>query len=156
MAVNMVFCILKQKLLSVGYMYMKKKTFVLILIIIFISIPIYLQYGRVTEGYNSIVENSENGYIENISIVSNKLFITNKEKVAEQIIHDITDNTLRGIMFSYDIQGYPNGIYITVYMNDHDYRNGKSCFKISYLQNEKYNEKYNIKDDPEKFTLKIM
>ena len=156
MAVNMVFCILKQKLLSVGYMYMKKKNFTLVLIIIFISVPIYLQNGKSTEGYSSIVESSESGYIENISIVSNKLFITNKEKFAEQIIQDITDNTLKGIMFSYDIQGYPNGIYITVYMNDHDYRNGKSCFKISYLQNDRYNEKYNIRDDPEKFTLKIL
>lgn len=135
---------------------MKKKTFALALIIIFISVSIYLQCGRSTEGYNSIVENSDNGYVENISTVSNKLFITNKEKFAELIIQDITDNTLKGIMFSYDIQGYPNGIYITVYMNDHDYRNGKSCFMISYLQNDRYNEKYNIKDDPEKFTLKIM
>lgn len=135
---------------------MKRKIFNLILIIIFISVLIYLQYGSVTEGYNSIVENSENGYIENISIVSNKLFITNKEKFAEQIIQNISDNTLKGIMFSYDIQGYPNGIYITVYMNDHDYRNGKSCFMISYLQNDRYNEKYNIRDDPEKFTLKIL
>lgn len=134
---------------------MKKKTFALVLIIIFISVPIYLQYGRIIEGYNSIVENSENEYIENISIVSNKLFITNKEKFAEQIIQDITDNTLKGIMFSYDIQGYPNGIYITVYMNDHDYRNGKSCFKISYLQDSEYGFQYNIKDNPEKFTLKI-
>ncbi len=137
-------------------MYMKKKNFTLVLIIIFISVLIYLQYGKSTEGYSNTIETSESGYIENISIVSNKLFITNKEKFAEQIIQDITNNTLKGIMFSYDIQGYPNGIYITVYMNDHDYRNGKSYFKISYLQNDRYDEKYNIKDDPEKFTLKIL
>lgn len=135
---------------------MKKKNFTLVLIIIFISVLIYLQYGKSTEGYSNTIETSESGYIENISIVSNKLFITNKEKFAEQIIQDITNNTLKGIMFSYDIQGYPNGIYITVYMNDHDYRNGKSYFKISYLQNDRYDEKYNIKDDPEKFTLKIL
>lgn len=59
-------------------------------------------------------------------------------------------------MFSYDIQGYPNGLHITVYMDDPDYRNGKSYFMISYLQNDRYNEKYNIRDDPEKFTLKIL
>lgn len=82
-------------------MYMKKKRFVIVLIIIFISAPIYLQYGRVAEGYSNIVESSEGGYIENISIVSNKLFITNKEKFAEQIIQKITDNSLKGIMFSY-------------------------------------------------------
>jgi hypothetical protein len=135
---------------------MKKKNLALVLITIFISVPIYLQYWRMTEGYSSIVESSKNGYIENVSIVSNKLFITNKEKFAEQIIQDITDNTLKGIMFSYDIQGYPNGLYITVYMNNASYNSGKSSFEISYSQDRKYGFQYNIKDNPEKFTLKII
>lgn len=135
---------------------MKKKRFALVLTIIFISVLIYLQFGRVTEGYSSIVESSENGYIENVSIVANRLFITNKENFAIQAIQEITDNSLKGIMFSYDIQGYPNGLYITVYLNDTDYRNGKRYFEISYLQHGEYNEKYDIKETPDKFTLKIL
>lgn len=135
---------------------MKKKRFALVLTIIVIIILGYLQYGREIEGYDSIVESSENGYIENISIVANRLFIANKGNFSKQAIQKTIDNSLNGIMFSYDIQGYPNGLYITVYLNDTDYRNGKSCFEISYLQHGEYNEKYNIKDDPDRFTLKIL
>lgn len=133
---------------------MKKKRFALVLTIIVIIILGYLQYGREIKGYDSIVESSENGYIENISIVTNRLFIANKGNFSKQAIQKITDNSLKGIMFSYDIQGYPNGLYITVYLNDTDYRNGRSCFEISYLQDDRYDEKYNIKDNPEKFVLK--
>ncbi len=137
---------------------MKKKRFALVLTIIVIIILGYLQYGREIEGYDSIVENSENGYIENISIVANRLFIANKGNFSKQAIQKTIDNSLNGIMFSYDIQGYPNGLYITVYLNDTDYRNGKSSFEISYLQDGEgeYDEKYDIKDDPDKFTLKIL
>lgn len=135
---------------------MKKKSFALVLTIIFISVLIYLQYGRETKGYSSIVENLGNGYIENVSIVTNKLFIENKGNFSKQVIQEITDNSLKGIMFSYDVQGYPNGLHITVYMDDFHYKNGKSCFKIFYLQDDRYNEEYNIKEAPDKFTLKIL
>ncbi len=117
---------------------------------------IYLQYGREIEAHNSIINNFESGYIEDISIVSNRIFIPDKEKFAYQAIQRIIDNSLKDIMFSYDIQGYPNELHITVYMNNSSYNSGKSKFEISYLQDSDYKFQYNIKDNPEKFTLEII
>ena len=68
----------------------------------------------------------------------------------------IIDNSLKGILFSYDINGYPNGLYVTVYLNESSCRSGNSSFKISYTQDIQNGFRYNIKDNPEKFVLEII
>lgn len=117
---------------------------------------VYLQWEREIEGCDTSVESFDIGYFEHVSVISNRLCVFDKENFAEQVIQEITNNSLKGILFSYDIQGYPNGLHITVYMNDYDYRNGKSRFEISYSQDKEYCFRYNIKDNPEKFTLEII
>lgn len=135
---------------------MKKKVFTRIVISVLIVILIYLQYGRETEGYDSTIESFENGYTENVSVISNRLFIPDKEKFAKEVIQQITDNSLKGIMFSYDLNGYPNELNISVYRNESSYKNGNSSFEISYTQDIKNGFRYNINDDPEKFVLEIL
>ncbi len=108
------------------------------------------------EGYSSTVESFSNGYIENVSILSYKMFIPDKEDFARQVIQIITDNSLKGMLFSYDVDGYPNELNITVYLNESSCRNGNSVFRISYTQDQQFNFMYNIKDNPEKFTLEIL
>ena len=107
------------------------------------------------EGLNSTVDSSSNGYTENVSIVSHRIFIPDKEEFAREVIQMITDNSLKGILFSYDIKGYPNGLHITVYLNEASFRSGNSDFEIYYIQDGSYGFMYNIKDDPEKFVLEI-
>ena len=108
------------------------------------------------EGLNSTVDSSSNGYTENVSIVSHRIFIPDKEEFAREVIQMITDNSLKGILFSYDIKGYPNGLHITVYLNEASFRSGNSDFEIYYIQDGSYGFMYNIKDDPERFVIEIV
>lgn len=82
----------------------------------------YLQWGREPKAGNTRIERFDGGYYENISIIANSLYIHDKESFAEQIIQKITNNKLNGVMFSYDVQGYPNGLYITFYMDEVSYK----------------------------------
>lgn len=107
------------------------------------------------EGYDSTIETFNNGYIQDVSIVSHRIFIPDKEEFAREVIQMIIDNSLMGIQFSYDINGYPNELNITVYLNESSCRNGNSIFKISYTQDIQNGFMSNIKDDPEKFVLEI-
>lgn len=107
------------------------------------------------DGYSSTIESFKNGYVQDVSIVSHRIFIPDKEEFAREVIQMIIDNSLKGIMFSYDVNGYPNGLYITVYLNESSCRSGNGSFKISYTQNIENGFRYNIKDNPEKFVLEI-
>ena len=57
------------------------------------------------------------------------------------------------ILFSYDINGYPNSIQIYVYTNPASKKLNKNYFTIVYEAN--MNRHYNIKDNPDKFKIKI-
>ncbi len=134
---------------------MKKILTVIFSISCILVLIVYLQYGRKIQAYSSVTESSDTGYCENVQIIANKLYIRNKEDFAKQIIQDCIDNTLNGIKFSYDLQGYPNELNITVYMDSYSYQRNAISFEISYFQSLKNNYQYNIKDNPEKFILKI-
>ena len=108
------------------------------------------------EGYSSTIESFKNGYVQDVSIVSHRIFIQDKEEFSREVIQMIIDNSLKGILFSYDINGYPNGLYVTVYLNESSCRSGNSSFKISYTQDIQNGFRYNIKDNPEKFVLEII
>ena len=133
----------------------KLQTLLFIIIVVFILL-ISLQYRMEIEGYSSTVESFSNGYVQDVSIVSHRILIPDKEEFSREVIEMIIDNSLKGIMFSYDVNGYPNGLYVTVYLNESSCRSGNSSFKISYTQNIQNGFRYNIKDDPEKFVLEII
>lgn len=133
-----------------------EKKYKAILFIVGLSIAlIYLQYCREPNVCSTKIESFDNGYYENISIVSNKVYFFDKENFAEQLIQKVRNNTLKNVLFSYDLQGYPNGLYISVYINDLSYSKGNCSFVITYLQDIKYDFQYNIKDNPEKFVLEV-
>lgn len=134
---------------------MKKIHTLFFTVIVFFILLAYLQWGREIEGCDTRIETFNDGYSESISLIANKIYISDKENFAEHALFKIVDNSLKGILFSYDIQGYPNELHIIVYMNNSSYSSGKSKFEISYLQDSEYGFLYNIKDNPEKFTLEI-
>lgn len=117
---------------------------------------IYLQWGRDIEICNTRPETSSNAYFENVTLIANKLYIHDKYEFAESVIQKCVDNSRKEVIFSYDIVGYPNKLCIDVYMNNYafDHRQNAS-FRITYSQDSKFNYKYNIKDNPEKFTITI-
>lgn len=62
---------------------------------------------------------SSDGYYEQkLTIVVNKLFILDKDKFTEEMLERCIDNDFHEIKFSYDFNGYPNKIEITVYLNE--------------------------------------
>lgn len=134
---------------------MKKLQTLLLIIVVAFMLLIPLQYRLEIEGYSSTIESFSNGYIQDVSVLSHRIFIPDKEKFAREVIQMIIDNSLKGIMFSYDVNGYPNELHITVYLNEAACRSGNSSFKISYTQDIQNGFRYNIKDDPEKFMLEI-
>lgn len=117
---------------------------------------IYLQWGRDMEICNTRPETSQNAYFEDVTIIANKLYIHDRYEFAESVIQKCIDNTWQEVKFSYDIAGYPNKLYIVVYMNDYAFEHRQNAsFRITYSQDSKFNYKYNIKDNPEKFTITI-
>lgn len=128
--------------------------------VVVLSILYYIQWeNKDTIIFSSMMETSGNIKIENIVVISNKLFIKNKEKFALDIIQMCIKNTLpegikSNIKLSNDM-GYPNKITLTVYRSEFLMKKGEESFKIVYAQDEKYSCQYNVKDNPEKFQVTI-
>lgn len=136
---------------------MKKYYIIISFLLGIIIFFIYLQYGQNMEICNSTSETFKNGYCEDITVIANKLYIKDKQKFAKLVIQKCIDNSWDEIRFSYDLNGYPNELSIDVYTNMYKFTYRKKVsFKIVYSQDAEYNFKYNIKDNPEKFTIQIM
>ena len=77
---------------------------------------------------------TSDGYcIQEISVVSNKLFVWDQKEYAKKLVVKALNNQYENVLFSYDIEGYPNEIRITVYDNRKNYKKGKKAFQITYL-----------------------
>lgn len=108
------------------------------------------------EIFNTRPETSKNAYFEDVTLIANKLYIYDKYEFAESVIQKCIDNSWKEVRFSYDIAGYPNELCIDVYMNDYAFEHRQNVsFRITYCQDSRFNYKYNIKDNPEKFTITI-
>lgn len=145
---------------------MKRKkviAYISVLTLVILVVPVLLNYFQWIKEDTIIIgsgiETFADKKIENITVISNRLFISDKEKFGSEIIQVCTDNTLpKGVQtkvkFSTDM-GYPNEVIITVFTNEHTMERDKKCFKITYAQASKYNYQYDIKNNPEKFQIKI-
>ena len=60
-------------------------------------------------------------------------------------------------MFSYDISGYPTSLRMSVYLREADWqdRDTDPFMEISFTQEDRIANGYNIVDDYDKFTLEI-
>lgn len=81
---------------------------------------------------SSYVNLSDDYCIQEISVVSNKLFIWNQKKYAQKLVMKALDNQYENVLFSYDIAGHPNEIRIMVYNNRKNYKKGKKAFQVNY------------------------
>lgn len=103
----------------------------------------------------SVLNCSDKFYEQRLMIIANKLFVSNTERFAEEMIERCIDNTFHEIRFSYDITGYPNKIYISVYPNKLSRKLGDNHFTILYQAGTENDYVYNVKDNPEMFKIKI-
>lgn len=123
--------------------------------IIFLVIIIFLQFGREAECIYSSSFTCANQYGEDIVIVAKKIVIMDKRKLAEKIIQKCIDNEIKNVLFSYDLRGYPSELHVTVYANDLFRLWNKASFRFDYVAADNTKFTYNIKDDSEKYELKI-
>lgn len=87
-----------------------------------------------------------------LNVVANSDRIDDKEAFARKVIQMCRENSFHSIRFSTDINGYPSGLCITVYLNRKDLENGRQVCEIEFCT-EGYMENCNIKDDVEQFHL---
>ena len=87
-----------------------------------------------------------------LKVVANSDRIDEKEAFARKVIQMCRENSFHTIRFSTDINGYPSGLCITVYLNRKDLEKGRPVCEIEF-RTEEYMEDCNIKDDAEKFHL---
>ncbi len=132
---------------------MRKRFVVVAVFLVLFAILIYLQYGRDVSVVNSNLSLSGEFCEQRLTIVANKIFITDKMQFAEEMIERTIDNSFRDMMFSYDIAGYPNRIEISVYTNELSRKLFEKNFIVFFESDMDYN--YNVKDDPEYFRIRI-
>lgn len=130
---------------------MKSRIIIIVVIVCMIAGLLYLQYGRDVEVTSTMNTASGNCYELGLTVVANRIIITNREQYAKELIQRCIDNNFHEVRFSYDVMGYPNRLRIRVYMN----KLCKQSFLISYRVKTESSLDYNIKDNPDKFEIVI-
>ncbi len=130
---------------------MKKKIVTVLLLVVFI-IFLYLQWGRIMDVVNSFSTSSTNYHEENIVVVANKLYISNKEKFAEKIVNNCIENNFKSIFFDYKTMK-PNALYVTVYSSEFTRGLSMPAFTFSYTSDKNQIGLYNIIDDSENYRI---
>lgn len=91
---------------------------------------------------------SSDGYREDITVVVDVAKIVDYEDCARTIINHCIANDFKSTKFSFDLKGYPNGLNADVYVIDSD----NPIFRMTYVADSC---QYNIKDNPDMYTLDI-
>lgn len=135
---------------------MKNGKVIMIAVIGLLAVAIlgYLQNGRDVSVCGSHWDTFGNGSTMDITIIANRLYIRDKEEFAEQMLQRCVDNSFREVMFSYDMNGYPNELNISVYMNPTMWKLKKRVFQIRYEQDLEY--QYDIRDGIDKFKVEYV
>lgn len=127
---------------------MRRKILLIVLCVIGI---LYLQFGRPIVVNNMVTSGNPTGYQANLTVTVNKIHIFDREKLAKDLIQKTIDNDFKNILLSYDVLGYPGELTITVYTNRLEKYMNTPALKIRFYQEVPY--LYNIKDNPEMFSL---
>ena len=97
---------------------MKRKKVVLFLLVLSILlIGVYLQIGRKPFINHAFTDSATGNYELSVSITANKLFIANEKAVANHFVEKLLCNDFQNLQLSYDLNGYPARISLTVYTN---------------------------------------
>lgn len=109
----------------------------------------YYQFGRDAEVVSSHRSASGDTCTENLTVVANKLFIYDKEELAEEIVERCINSEFSGIKFSYD-RGIPNKIEVVVYCSEKDMKKSSPVFRFTYASLE---DNANIFDEKAEYSI---
>ena len=88
-----------------------------------------------------------------LTVVANRDRIEDKEEFAKLLVKMCRENSFHTIKFSTD-RGYATGIHMQVYLCEENIEDANIVMEIDYVQ-RKYNEKYDICNNPEEFELHV-
>ena len=112
----------------------------------------YKQWQEDHSGVPDVVSCMSTNNDHYLTVVANSSKIVDKEKFARQVIHMCQNNSFHSVRFSTDINGYPTGLDITVYLNRREVEKGEPVCKIEFSADD-FTGEYDIKNDAEKFHL---
>ncbi len=107
------------------------------------------------DAVQSRAERTEHGTIQYLSIVTNTGEVEDWEACAREVIERCVNNDFQTILLSYEGSGYPIELHAEVYLTKEDMKNGDAVFLMDYEQDETGGQWYNIKENPEKFSLEL-
>lgn len=104
-----------------------------------------------------VVSNHSSDGDYRLIILANQDEIEDKEAYAKLLIEKVKKNDFHTIMFSYDMSGYPTSLRMSVYLREEDWQNRDTdpFMEISFRQEDRIANGYNIVDDYDKFVLEI-
>ncbi len=107
---------------------------------------LYLQFGASPTLNQSTINHTADHYELHLIVTANKLCILNREKVAELFVQKTFRNDFKDMHLSYDVHGYPDKIFMTVYSNYITKFLDIPAFSFRYTQELPY--QYNIIENP--------
>lgn len=93
---------------------------------------LYLQFGRAPYINVSTIKKHTDGYVLELTITTNKLFIIDKDLYAKSLIEKVLENDFKNMKFPYDELGHPKELRIKVYTNSISRLYDASSFEIHY------------------------
>ena len=108
------------------------------------------------KGVPDCVSSFESNGDYRLIIIVNEKEINDKEVLALELIEMVRNNEFKTIMFSYDVNGYPVGLQMDIYLTEEDWKNKEvdPYMKVSFKQ-ENIVDGYNIVEHYNKFQLNI-
>ncbi len=113
------------------------------------------QYEEWTESHSGVpdvVSSMSRNRCYELTVVANSNRIDDLEMFARKVVEMCQQNAFHSMKFSTDIQGYPSGLDITVYLNRKSMENNQPVCAIEF-RTKAYEEDYDIKNDAEQFQL---
>lgn len=108
--------------------------------------------GKIIIGIPDAVSSMSSDNWQYLKVVANSDRIEDKEAFAREVVQMCRENSFHTIRFSTDINGYPRGLTITVYLNRRGVERNEPVCEIDF-RTEEYREDWDIKNNVEHFQL---
>ena len=108
--------------------------------------------GKIIIGIPDAVSSMSSDNLQYLKVVANSDRIEDKEAFAREVVQMCRENSFHTIRFSTDINGYPRGLTITVYLNRRGVEKNEPVCEIDF-RTEEYREDWDIKNNVEHFQL---
>lgn len=108
--------------------------------------------GKIIIGIPDAVSSMSSDNWQYLKVVANSDRIEDKEAFACEVVRMCRENSFHTIRFSTDINGYPRGLTITVYLNRRGVERNEPVCEIDF-RTEEYREDWDIKNNVEHFQL---